>query len=151
MWEVEYPRAESIKPPAIAQEHPSDLIKSRRLGSRGLQRGADLANCQLGRLIDVAGREAQDAEAGVDEGVLAPVVLHQSVAVVSAVEFDDQTGAGVVEVGAGDGPTICVGKRDLDLGPRHSPSQQEPPQSRLHRGLGRLGDCEQPTEPPGPG
>ena len=84
-------------------------------------------------MIDVAGREPQDAEAGVDEGVLAPVVLHQAIAVVAPVEFDHETGVGVIEVGAATNRPSSPASGTWTWGRGIPRRKQQPPQSRFHR------------------
>jgi hypothetical protein len=85
--------------------------------------------------VDVRRSEAQDLISGVDEQVLALVVLDQTLPMITTVVLDYETRFGVVKVGPGRTITqlrlhVWSGQAGLD---------QQPAKSSLHWRLGRRG------------
>ena len=58
--------------------------------------------------VQVGGRKAKESKTRVDEKVLAPVVSHQALAMVSPVELDDEAGLWVVQIGPSDEPPSLI-------------------------------------------
>jgi len=64
--------------------------------------------------VDVGGRESQQPIAGVEQEVLAAVVLDEPVAMVGPVVLDDEPRRWVVEIRATHEPVVGVPEVDLD-------------------------------------
>ena len=81
------------------------------------QHAADLGNHDLRPLKDIRGGESEQAVARVQEQVLAAVVGHEPLPMVSAIELDHEPRGGVVEIRTPDKSPGAVMKLRLHLGP----------------------------------
>ena len=84
--------------------------------------GPDQGDNRVGGGINVAGGEAEQADAGVDKAVLASVVLGQSAPMGSTVVFDGEASGGVVEVRPAEESAGAIVDRNLGLGTRRPAS-----------------------------
>jgi hypothetical protein len=96
--------------------------------------------------MEVGGREAQQPESRVDQRVLSAVVFDEPVAMVRAVELDDQARDRVVQVGAADKPAAGIVEVFLHVGSRQSGLEEKPAESGLHRRLCRFRELIEPAE-----
>jgi hypothetical protein len=87
--------------------------------------------------MDVGGGETQQSIPSVDKGVLAAVVLDESLPMVAPIELENKPRRGVVKVGPADEASRGVTEIGLDLGEGQAGLDEEPSQSGLHRRLGR--------------
>jgi hypothetical protein len=97
--------------------------------------------------MDVCCGEAQHPKPGVDDQVLAAVVFDKSIAMVGAVEFNDQPRGWVIQVGPANEATFCITEVGLNLWMRQAGLNQEPPEPGLHwrfRGRRQQGERSQP-------
>jgi hypothetical protein len=70
---------------------------------------------RVGTSIDVRGCEAEHANAGADETVLAAVVIDKPISMIAAVVLNGQALPGIEEVRTAYEPTLIVMNRHLDL------------------------------------
>src|SRR5206468_776874 len=115
-------------------------------GRSGRKRNPHLGRHGIRPLPDIGEREAKQAEAGAEDRVLAPKVFGHAVAMVGAVVLDDQASLRVVEIRPADKPACSVVKVDLDLRPGKAGLDQQPAESRFHRGFRRLSKLVMATE-----
>jgi hypothetical protein len=83
--------------------------------------------------VDVSGSKTQQPESGIDEQVLAAIVLDEAVAMVAAVVLENKAGRRVVEVCPRDESAVAVMKIRLNLRARQVGLNQEPSESGFHR------------------
>jgi len=81
---------------------------SRRVGARLGQHRSDLAYYRFGVSENVRAGEAEQTDAGVEQPVLAPVVLGEGISVKASVVFDAQSVLLVIEIRAAYEPTPTV-------------------------------------------
>jgi hypothetical protein len=101
---------------------------------------ADLRLDEVGLVVDVERREAQELESSAQQQVLTAIVGHQTVPVVGAVELEDETRGWVVQVGPSD-PIAVIAEIDLDLRVRQAALEEKPSKSSLHWRLGGRRKC----------
>ncbi len=105
---------------------------SRAFG-RQTQRGPHLSNHGVWPLVDVGRRKTQQAESGVDQKVLSPVVLDQASPMIVSVVLENEPRRRVVEVGPADETAFGISEISLDIWLRESGFDQQPPKPGLHR------------------
>ncbi|OLC20719.1 MAG: hypothetical protein AUH27_03410 [Chloroflexi bacterium 13_1_40CM_66_19] len=99
------------------------------------QHRSDLTYYRIGVSENIRAGEAKQTDAGIEQPVLAPVVLREGISVKASVVFDAQPVLLVIEIRAAYEPTPTVMDRHLCLWPRQSAKDEDHAQSRLHRGL----------------
>jgi hypothetical protein len=97
--------------------------------------------------VDVRRRETQEPISGVDEQVLAPIVLHHALPMVTAVVLENKAGIRVEEVGSADEPRCIIAEIRLDLRPGQAGLHQEPTKSSFHWRLSRSRQLRQRPHP----
>jgi len=103
----------------LAPNVPNEKQRTARLASDvpyGVtQRRPHLCHDDAGAMMDVGGRESQEAKASIDQQVLPAVVLDQTLPVIAAVKLENEAGRPVIEVGPTHEPFLRVTKVDLNL------------------------------------
>src|SRR5260370_41622383 len=98
--------------------------------------------------MDVGSCKTQDAESGVEEKVLPPVVLDQAGAVIVSVVLDHEPRRWVIEVGPTYEATFAISEISLDIWVRQTRLDEQPPKPGFHRrlrGSRALGQHSQPA------
>jgi len=72
-------------------------------------------------------------EPGVDQEILATVVLNESVAVIAAIELDDESSLSVIDVSPSDKSSLSVVEIRLNLWSWQAGAHQQPAKPGLHR------------------
>src|SRR5207248_3259020 len=91
-------------------------LHANRQGSVG-ERSANQADELVGRLVDVTGSEAEEADAGIEQAVLTSVVFRQRLPVEATVIFEPQPLRSIEQIWAPCKSSRWVVDCDLSLGP----------------------------------
>lgn len=90
--------------------------------------------------MDVRRRESQKMKSSIDQPVLPSVVIDQALAVVAAIELNNQPRGGIVEVGSAQKLLVGVAEIGLNFWAWQAGLDQEPAKPGFHRRLGAGGN-----------
>jgi hypothetical protein len=94
----------------------------------------------IGSSVYIRCGEAEQANAGADEAVLAAVVINQPITMIGAVVFDCQALMAVEQIWTAHEPALIIVNRNLNLRPWEAGQHKEHSKPGFHCGLGlRLG------------
>src|SRR5437773_4374812 len=126
------PESQGVKPNRYMARKKMLIGRSRLTRERATHQ----ADHRRGRVEHVAGCEAEETVARVDQSVLAAVVGGEAVAMRGAVVLDDEALARIAQVWPGDEDACVVVERNLHTGFGQAGEHKEQPQSGLHWALG---------------